>query len=503
VSVDKILIGIDLGSTVLKVAAFNARTGAALGSHSERLRLSVGSDGRREESPRGLNLALGRAMASLRTFLGNRWQDVAGIGLAAQGGSAIIVDKCTGKALTPMMMWNDARANKQAILASGLRSKRFWQARTRRDTPGHGLAKMLWLRKQDARLFSENNLYVGAGEYAYFGLTETWRQDACNALQIGCFNVPKQKLDPSLLEVIDVPLSFVAPLREGHEINPLLKKAARRFDLPEGIPVAGPYMDHEAGYMSACDVSKKPLQCSLGTAWVGNFQIPMAEKWSSASPLVIPAVVDEGWLVIQPLRTGNVAWDWGLRTFLDRDHSKALDRLGEVFDEALLPPSDLLAMPWFNASEDADSIVTGGGTFFGATDRTDSLDRLRALAASMVYEMMRVLTEAKACGKVDSVVLGGGASKGTFFRSLFAALFSPLPVYSLKEEDLSGARGSLRVLNAKVAKAEVRKVRCPGGRIAGEIKDGYGRYLKMFKKLYGDPAGMGAIQFDCQKEKKR
>ena len=43
---------------------------------------------------------------------------------------------------------------------------------------------------------------------------------------------------------------FVAPLRPGHETAPLSAAGARLLGLTAGIPVAGPYNDHEAGHLA-------------------------------------------------------------------------------------------------------------------------------------------------------------------------------------------------------------------------------------------------------------
>ncbi|NQT19753.1 MAG: hypothetical protein HQ592_08610, partial [Planctomycetes bacterium] len=104
-----VLLGIDLGTTVLKVAAFDAQTGKALGVTSVRLPLRTDADGTREQDPKAIDHALHRAAGGLRRKLGKAWSRVAGVGLASQGGSAIIADRATGEPHTPMQLWSDTR----------------------------------------------------------------------------------------------------------------------------------------------------------------------------------------------------------------------------------------------------------------------------------------------------------------------------------------------------------------------------------------------------------
>ena len=480
----EILLGIDLGTTVLKACVFDARTGAMLGQAARRLKVRSSPDGGREQNLGAISRAFRDVVRELRDQLGSAWHNVAGIGLAAQGGSSIIADRATGKAHTPMILWNDGRTQAHVARLAARTSKSYWRKYVLRDVPPAGLGRLLWLKETRPELFDEENIHIGAGEYLFFRLTGVWRQDAGNAIQIGSYNAAKNQLDQTLFDLIGVPLSFVAPLRKGHETAPLSKRGAHLFDLPEGVPVAGPYIDQEAGYLSAVGVSERPLQCSLGTAWVGNFILPDGTDGSSPFQLVLPAPVDNGRLVIQPLLTGNVAWEWGLKMFMDPHQNKALSKAAEVFTKSLLPAAGLVALPWFTQPNPLHPQAYGGGAFFGVSAQTDRADQLRALAAGMTFELARVFDQVKRSGVIDSVVLGGGASKGPFFQKLIAALFAPLPVLWQIDEDLSVARGAVFAFNAKAAQTKTQRVARPKKALLAEIQRGYDLYLNVFEKLY-------------------
>ncbi|MCK5850289.1 MAG: hypothetical protein KAH23_05185 [Kiritimatiellae bacterium] len=475
----EILIGVDVGSTVLKAAAFDAASGRVLAEVGERLKLRVTKDGGREQSAVSLGRAMDMSFAGLRKKLGNEWKNIAGIGLAAQGGSTIIVDRLTGKPHTPMMVWNDTRANSYATRVMKGATPAFWRRHTMRDRPGAGLAKILWLKDQRPEIMNRDNMYVGAGEYCYFKLTGLWRQDACNALQIGCYNAVRECLDQRLMDHVCMPLSFVAPLRKGHETHPLAVSTARRLGLSPGIPIAGPYMDHEAGYLSAVGVSKRPLQCSLGTAWVGNFAREAKQQRTSGSELVLPAIVGKGKLVVQPLLTGNVTWDWALEQFLDSNHEKALKISRRIFSKALLPHEGLVALPWLNIANHLRESVVGRAAFCGMGPQTDRDDLVRAVGVSLNYEMRRVFTDVKKNRDVDCLVLGGGASRDKAFRIILASLFAPLPVRAVREPDLSGVRGALYVFSKTVARAKTDRIVLPEKSVQKRILKEYEYYLEV------------------------
>jgi sugar (pentulose or hexulose) kinase len=352
---------------------------------------------------------------------------------------------------------------------------------------------MLWLRQTAPHLLDDRNIYVGAGEYVFFRLTGQWRQDAGSALQIGCYNVPEGRLDAEPLALVDVPLSFVAPLRQGHETHALSAEGAALLHLPPGTPAAGPYMDHEAGYLAAAGISPHPLQCSLGTAWVGNFVLPAGTEWTSPFQLVVPApgARGAGWQVIQPLLTGNVSWDWGLKTHLPAGADPAAASAG-VFAEALLPPDGLVTLPWLNMPSVLWPPALGSGAVFGINASTTPAELLRSLAMGMSCEMLRVMEQPTTLGVFDSVVLGGGASNAPAFQRMLAGLFHPIPTLLLDEQDWAGARGALYAFSPAVARATARPVEPPGEGLRSDTRRAYGRYLDLFGRLCGDyPAGGG------------
>ena len=149
-----IFIGIDLGTTNLKAAAFSGDGGAALAQAARRLPLRSEADGTREQDVPALRCALDDVMHELRAALGSGWAQVAGLGLAAQGGSGALVDGETGKAHTPMYLWNDSRARTHLAQVADAKSTEYWRELSQREGPAMGLARLAWLRDRQPEAFT-------------------------------------------------------------------------------------------------------------------------------------------------------------------------------------------------------------------------------------------------------------------------------------------------------------------------------------------------------------
>ncbi|MCL4694068.1 MAG: hypothetical protein KJ060_16335, partial [Candidatus Hydrogenedentes bacterium] len=365
-----------------------------------------------------------------------------------------------------------------------------WRRIALRDIPPAGLGRLLWLRETRGGLFHSGNLHCGIGEYVLHRLTGVWRQDAGHAIQIGGYDAAKGTVAQGPLDLVGLPLSFFAPLRVGHETSPLSSSVASRLGLGAGIPVAGPYIDQEAGFLASMDKLTRPLQCSLGTAWVGNFALPSRLRGGSPYQLVLPNPAGEGRLVVQPLLSGNAAWDWALASLIGGKSARALDRAEKILAEQPLPPRGLTAIPWHGQPNPVSVEAFGAGAVLGMSATTSREDLARAVAAGMVCELKRVF-EAVVRHKVcDGVVLCGGASKGVHFPRLIAMAFSPLPVFRLADEDYAAARGALYGLRKDVVCGKVVACKPLAKRWASPFESCYDDYIRAFDRVYGNiPAG--------------
>jgi len=220
----------------------------------------------------------------------------------------------------------------------------------------------------------------------------------------------------------------------------------------------------------------KPLQCSLGTAWVGNFTVPQLPERAACLDLVLPSPVDEGRLVLRVPPGGNVPWNWGLDVLIGGSRAAALRKADAIFSERLLPPAGLVAFPGLVFPNSVDRSLPGDGMFHGLSAEASRADMVRAIVAGLVFEFRTHFERVTRAGRVDRVILGGGASKGWWFQQLFAGLFAPLPVYVAKAQELTGARGAVYAFGPRAARARQRRVAAP--RCKTELRRHYDHYAR-------------------------
>ncbi|MDX2111600.1 MAG: FGGY family carbohydrate kinase [Verrucomicrobiota bacterium] len=454
------VLSFDVGSTVLKAGLFDRSSGALLGVESTRLTTATDATGKREQSPHEIIHGLSSVIEAFKQTHSGAFARLGGVAVAGQGGSACLVHRTTGEAFTPLYVWNDARTFPRHETVCQLMPVSFWRSFTWRDEPGVGLARVAWLRNQYPQHFNCDTILAGAADFVFFHLTGVWRQDACHALQNGCYDVTRDQLSALGPALINETLERYPALRRGHELATTVEGSAA-LGIPAGIPVAGPYMDHEAAYLAAAASSNTPLLASLGTAWVGTFSTATAVPDGSPFQLVMGNPASAGHLVIQPLLTGNVSWDWALTTFLDPEIATAIAAADALFAAKPFPNPGQVILPWLNRPNLMQRDLLGGGVYFGISPATDKGEIVRTLAFSLVAEFRRVFEQVTTNGAAKSLLLFGGTSRSLHFQQLMAASFPEVPVLCVTEADTLGLRGAMTAFGSQLAAVAVRQVPAP------------------------------------------
>lgn len=481
------LLGIDLGTTILKASVFERSTGRVIAQDAVRLAVRELPNGGREQDVPAIMLVLKRMARKLKKKQPAAWKQIAGIGVASQGGSSIITVR-DGTPRTPMLLWNDSRAQGEFEEVLKRLPVSFWREVTHRDVPAHGMARIAWLQKHNPHVFEGKQgdvLHVGAGDYLFFSLTGLWRQEAGSAVQIGPYSVEARALDERPLKAFGLSIDSVPPLRDGDSTVALSNSGAKYLDLSPGIPVAGPYIDQEAGYRCAAAAVDVPLHVSLGTAWVGNFTIDERKAGYAPYQLVLPGYDRNRRLVVLPLLTGNATWEWALREFSGAVNAQAIAKANSILAKKPFPHAGLHLLPWNAQDNPLLPNTYGGGAFVGMTTQTTREELLSAAALGLVCEFARVFADLRDKGIVKSVVLSGGASKGEHFRSLMASLLAPLTVYWQTDSDLSGARGALIAFDSKASRAQLKRVSLPDKKFQAQALRRASEYNAIIEPLYG------------------
>ena len=256
------MLDVERGEIVARETAANAARIAADGS----------LPGRSEWDADRIAAEALAVLKRLTASLGNRTQELAGIGLTGQQHGVVLVDR-TLKPQGPFINWQDRRTEELDP-----QSGRSWLALARnragqeaRRTTGCTLAAgymgatLFWLQSQGLRLRERTACFLV--DFMAARLTgESVATDATSAASSGLFDVRSGAWHEPLIEALALPMELFPPVRDGgRPYGHLTPHAAEATGLPAGLPVCVGVGDNQASVYGSVAELEASVLVNVGT----------------------------------------------------------------------------------------------------------------------------------------------------------------------------------------------------------------------------------------------
>src|ERR687893_1371278 len=262
---EPILIGADVGTTNIKVVAFD-RSGRALEGASSPTPTHYPGPGRAHYDPEELWDSFVAALRRITQKLDDPGL-VASIAIASMGEAAVPLDP-DGEPTSDIIAWFDGRARPQAQrLGRTVGQDRLFGLTGLSLQPIFGLCKLLWLQENEPDAYSRTATWLNVADYMAFRLCGVAATDYSLASRTLALDLHGLRWAGELLEDVGIPQGLFAPLRGGGSfLGPVTPDAASATGLPESSVVAAGGHDHVCGAMAVGVPQKGTMVNSLGTA---------------------------------------------------------------------------------------------------------------------------------------------------------------------------------------------------------------------------------------------
>ncbi|MSU72679.1 MAG: carbohydrate kinase [Opitutus sp.] len=402
----RLLLGLDIGSTVAKAAVFD-RHGRALAVAARRIRVHTPRPGWVERDP----AESWRACAAvLRAVARGRGGAIAAIGLTGCGNGAVFLDE-------------RERPVRQGILSSDTRAAEFVGNHRRRARqtayPGQTAALLRWVRAREPRVARRVRLVLFWKDFIRLRLTGEPCTDFTDAGASGLLDVESRhwRGDDRVLP----------PLRESLAAAGVVQAAAAvATGLRAGTPVFTGCIDCEAAAIGSGVSGRGELSVVAGT-WSIN-QTFTTKLPPAALFLINPSAQPGRWLLLEGSPTSAANFDWATRALFGRH---AFSRAAALAERAA-PGGDLLFIP---------RVSEGLGAFLGLAASHTRAELLRAVMTGVVFAHRWHVEKLYAAGvRCRTLRLTGGATRSRFWCQLFADAFGrPVEVPRGEETGALGA----------------------------------------------------------------
>jgi sugar (pentulose or hexulose) kinase len=465
------LIGIDLGTSAIKVAAY-AEDGTPLASARREVPGHRPEPGQWEVDVTESRDAFWSALRAVAADDALRTDPPTALAFSSSGREVFPVD-ADGDPLGPCLMTADTRGDDIASVTAARRSHEDWFRLTghvpRRMDP---VNRALWWRANRPEIAARTRWFMNWHEYYALLLSGRPVVDWSDAGTWATYDVATAAWSSSRIDETGIDAAWLPEIQpNATPVGPILPAAAASAGLPPDLLIVTGAYDTYAASVGCAAVDPGVISLACGT-W-HSYNTPVEPGWPVAlvhdgmNVFPHPGPTGFGILVTNPNGMSVVGWARDLTGLSIPDLDRGLEAAGPG-------PGHLFANPAFTPLPHVQAAAGFGGVFSGVTLATTSVDLVRALLEGIACELARSLDVLRHHGVEPSLVRAtGGGAHSAWWMQLHADL-TGVPV-EVVAEDEPGAFGAAILAGV-------------GSGVYPSVSEGVARLVSVGRRFEPDPA---------------
>jgi len=425
---EALFLGLDLGTTNAKAAAYDGR-GQVVGVGTAGYPTAYPQPGWAEQRPADWVTALTTATRQLMAALGSRKQDLVAIGLSAHGPGVVLVDGQGQPLLETSPTWQDTRClvqGQRLIDQVGL----GWA--------GQGMAdnnfppKLRWIIEHHPAVARQARYALGVKDFLVHWLTGEFATEPTTTAGgtawwtpvFAACGWPVERL-PAILPSTSV----VGQVRPG---------VAAALGLPASLPMVMGINDGASATLSMGAIQPGDMVLTLATAGVIRTVLatPLDPQVRLAHNLFYWPYVNEQWIAGGQLKAAASALEWFARSHKET----TIETLLMEAEESPPGSGGVCFVPYLMGRGSPDPNPAATGAFLGLTLNTRRGDLVRAVLEGVAYEFRTLLDSLIALGHpCTHLRMSGGGTRSLLWRQILAAVLAQPVTHYMADSTLGAA----------------------------------------------------------------
>lgn len=463
------LLGIDIGSTVLKAAIFDLE-GNELGEYGELAENYSPKPGYYERDMDEKWAASLNAIKGVVEKVNIDGKDIIGVSLTGHGNGVHLLDSDK----------NPVRNTIEGADSRGLPYLEILEKEGYYDSvhpqnmqvlwPALSFVALRWLKENEPESYQKAKYFLTAIDYIRFKLTGELKAEISVNSGTGLINTREQRVDREMLKLggIEEIADMIPPLVGSfEEAGKITKEVAEETGLKQGVPVFAGCYDIDAASLATGSIDEKRICVIVGT-WANNQYIGktpiVAKEFFSTTVFSRPGY----YLMLEGSPTSASNLEWFIGEFMGEEAKLAKEGGQSVYDlcnQAVLDvkpeESDLVYLPFLYGS---NLNPLAQGSFIGLQGWQSRKHVIRAIYEGICfshrYHIGKLL---KYLAPPEAVRIAGGGAKSIEWAQMFADILQ-MPIEITEASEL-GALGA--AICAAVGSGQYKNVE---DAVAGMVK---------------------------------
>lgn len=480
----KLYIGIDLGTSAVKLLLMNA-AGKIENTVTKEYPLEFPQPGWSQQQPEDWRKAVLEGIPEL--LRGFDASQVAGIGCGGQMHGLVVLDE-QDNVIRPAILWNDGRTAKQVDYLNNIIGKDKLSAWTANIAfAGFTAPKILWMRENEPENFAKIAKIMLPKDYVNYILTGVHSCDYSDASGMLLLDVHHKCWSKEMLEICGISEEQMPKLFESYEcIGTVKPEIAKLLGIPETTKVCAGAGDNAAAAVGTGVVGEGGCNISLGTS--GTVFIS-SEKFGvdKNNALHAFAHADGGYHLMGCMLSAASCNKWLMdEIFKTSDYAAEQapitdDKLGE---------NHVYFLPYLMGERSPINDTNARGTFIGMTMDTSRADLTQAVLEGVAFAIRDSVEVARSLGiEINTSKICGGGAKSPLWKKIVANVLN-IELQCLESEQGPSMGGAMLAMVA-CGEYESVKAACASTvhvastvRPEPELAAKYEKRYQQFKKIY-------------------
>lgn len=434
------IAGIDMGTQSIKVVLYDWENRVTIAKSQVPVDIIAENDGTREQKTEWYDAALEACFAS---FTADQRASIKAIGISGHQHGFVPLN-AEGKPLYNVKLWNDTSTVEECKIitdAAGGNDAVIAEV-CNLMLPGFTAPKILWLKRHKPEAFAKLAYIMLPHDYLNWLFTEKYIMEAGDASGMALFNGITKTWSEKICSIIDPSLTKLLPsiIASNAPAGFVTPKAAKRFSIPEGIPVSSGGGDNMMGAIGTGTVRDGFLTMSLGTSGTlyGYSENPVSDPVKGLSGFNSST---GGYLPLLCTMNCTVATE-ETRALFGMD----VKEFDSCASKAPVGAEGVVFLPFFNG-ERTPNLPNGRASIMGLSAANASRENIaRAAMESAIFGMRIGLEAFQALGfRAKEIRLIGGGSKSALWRTIAANVMN-LPVKRPENDEAAAMGGAIQAL---------------------------------------------------------
>ncbi len=420
-----VVIGVDVGTTALKLVAFGLESGERVLATRE-YPLEQPRPGEQVQDPERIRRELVSALAQCVAAVGAG--RVLGLGLCTAMHGLIGLDT-DGTPLTPLLTWADGRATPQSarLRASG-RSVDAYRISGVPNHPMTPLAKLIWFGEEEPALAAEVRHWVSLKDFVVLALTGSLATELSSASGTGLLDLGTLGWSPELARLAGVGTDQLPVILATTAQLPLGADVAAATGLPAGLPVVMGAADGPLGNLGGGAMERGTVGLSIGTSGAVRMHVP--------EPVLDPdgrlfsyALTADSWVTGAAISNGGSVVRWAAGLVGDPSSSEPDVDLLALAAGVPAGSDGLVMLPYLLPERAPLWDPTLPGAFLGLRRAHTRAHVARAAVEGVALQLALITRRLAAVRPVEVVRATGGVFRSPLWRQVVAdALDLPVEI---------------------------------------------------------------------------